>query len=88
MKKIVASIKIFPEDILISIDQIKKEIESSLPKNSQVYKFVEEPIAFGLVALIAHIILPELEGQLEEIENILRNVKGVGQIEVILVRKI
>ena len=88
MGRIVASIKIFPEDIIIGVDQIKEEIKSSLPKNVQVYKFVEEPIAFGLVALIAHIIIPESEGQLEKIENILRKVKGVSQIEVILVRRI
>jgi len=88
MGRVVASIKIFPEDIIVGVDQIKEEIEKSLPKDVQVYKFVEEPIAFGLVALIAHIILPESEGQLDKVENILREVKGVGQIEVILVRRI
>lgn len=88
MAQVVVSIKILPEDIIIGVDKIKEEIRNSLPKNVQVYKFMEEPIAYGLVALIAHIIIPEEEGQLEKVENILTKVKGVGQIEVIMVRRI
>lgn len=86
--KIVASIKIFPEDIIISMDQIKEDIKNSLPNNVEVYKFVEEPIAYGLVALLAHIIIPEVDGLLEKVENILQNINGISQTEVILVRKI
>ena len=88
MTQVIASIKIFPEDIVIGIDQIKAEIVTSLPTNIQIYRFDEEPIAFGLVALIAHIIIPESEGQLERVENILKKVKGVSQIEVFMVRRI
>lgn len=88
MGRVVVSVKIFPEDIIVGVDQIKEEIENSLPEGVQVYKFVEEPIAFGLVALIAHIIVPESEGQLEKVEDTLRRVRGVGQIEVLMVRRI
>ena len=88
MGQIVVSVKIFPEDIIIGVDQLKKGIETTLPEDMKVYKFVEEPIAFGLVALIAHIIIPELEGQLAKLESLLKKVKGVSQIEVILLRKI
>ena len=88
MGQVVASIKIYPEDIVIGVNQIKEEIEASLPGNVTVYKFVEEPIAFGLVALIAHILIPEEEGTLAKVEHILNEVKGVGQIEVMLVRRV
>ena len=88
MGRIVTSIKILPEDIIIKLDQIKEDIKKSLPKTCQIHKFVEEPIAFGLVALIAHIIIPESEGQLDKVETILKQVKGVGQIEVLMVRRI
>ena len=86
--QIVASIKIFPKDIIISVDQIKEAIKNSLPNNVKVHKFVEEPIAYGLVALLAHIIIPETEGLLQKVENILQNIEGVSQTEVVLVRKI
>jgi len=88
MARVVASIKIYPQDVIISVDVIKEGITKALPSDVQVHKFVEEPIAYGLVALIAHLVLPESEGQLEKVENALKTVKGVGQIEVQMVRRV
>jgi len=88
MARVVASIKIYPQDVIISTDVIKDEITKSLPSDVQVHKFVEEPIAFGLVALIAHIVFPESEGELEKVENAIKTVEGVGQIEVQMVRRV
>ena len=88
MGRVVATIKIFPEDIIIGIDRIKQAIEEELPKDVTIHKLVEEPIAFGLVALIAHLVIPEEEGQIETIENVLQTIEGVGQTEVLLVRRV
>ena len=88
MGRVVATIKIFPEDIIIGIDRIKQAIERELPKDITIHKLVEEPIAFGLVALIAHLVIPEEEGQLETVENVLQTIKGVGQTETLLVRRV
>jgi translation elongation factor aEF-1 beta len=86
--RVVATIKLFPEDVIIGVDQIKQEIERELPHDVTIHKLVEEPIAFGLVALTAHLVIPEEEGRLETIENLLQNIEGVGQIEVLLVRRV
>jgi len=49
---------------------------------------IEEPIAFGLSALIAHIVLPEdRSGVLDEVESYLLKIKEVSQIETIMVRR-
>jgi translation elongation factor aEF-1 beta len=88
MARVVASIKIYPQDVIISVDEIKKGIMKALPQDVQVHQFVEEPIAYGLVALIVHLILPEAEGQIEKVENALQAVEGVGQIEVQMVRRV
>jgi translation elongation factor aEF-1 beta len=88
MRRVVATIKLFPEDILIGVDQIKQEIERKLPTDVTIHKLVEEPIAFGLVALIAHLVIPEEDGRMESVENILQKIKGVGQLEVQLVRRV
>lgn len=88
MARVVASIKIYPQDVIISVDEIKKGIMKALPRDVQVHQFVEEPIAYGLVALIVHLILPEAEGQIEKVENALQAVEGVGQIEVQMVRRV
>ena len=88
MARVVASIKIYPQDVIISTDMIKEGITKSLPSDVQVHKFVEEPIAYGLVALIAHIVFPESEGELEKVENAIKTVEGVGQIEIQMVRRV
>lgn len=88
MGRVVATIKLFPEDIIIGVDCIKQAIERELPNDVTIHKLVEEPIAFGLVALIAHLVIPEEEGRLEVVENTLQTIEGVGQIEVLLVRRV
>lgn len=88
MGRVVATIKIFPEDVIIRVDRIKQAIERELPEDVTIYKLVEEPIAFGLVALIAHLVIPEEEGRLDAVEQMLQTIEGVGQTEVLLVRRV
>lgn len=89
MAKVVVSLKIFPSDIDVSLDVLKERIEKSMPSYASIYRFEEEPIAFGLVALIAHIVLPEdRAGGLDEVERCIQGLEGVGDIQTILVRRI
>ena len=89
MAKVIVSIKIFPSDITTDLNQLKKEIEKELPKYASVYKFAEEPIAFGLTALIAHIIIPEEKpGGLDKVEKQLQKIGEISQIETLMVRRI
>ena len=69
-------------------DRIKTEPLTVLPEDVTIYKLVEEPIAFGLVALIAHLVIPEEEGRLDAVEQMLQTIEGVGQTEVLLVRRV
>jgi len=83
MAKVLASIKIFPSDANIDLGGLKAKIQASLPAGSTVQRFEEEPIAFGLVALIAHILLPEdVEGKMDEVEEAIRSVELVSEIQV------
>lgn len=65
---------------------LKSKIQSSLPAGSTVQKFEEEPIAFGLVALIAHVVLPEdAGGIMDQVEDAIRGVDLVSEIQVLRV---
>jgi len=89
MARIVVSIKIFPSDITVDLSQLKEKIEKELPKYASVYKFDEEPIAFGLSALIAHIIIPEEKsGALDKVEKQLQAIDEISQIETQMVRRV
>ncbi len=86
MAKVLASIKIFPSDANIDLGVLKSKVQSSLPAGSTVQRFEEEPVAFGLVALIAYVILPEdAEGKMDQVEEAIRAVDLVGEIQVLSV---
>lgn len=86
MAKVLASIKIFPSDANIDLSALKSKIQNSLPAGSTVQKFEEEPIAFGLVALIAHVVLPEdAGGRMDQVEDAIRAVDSVSEIQVLRV---
>ncbi|MEM3755223.1 MAG: elongation factor 1-beta, partial [Candidatus Bathyarchaeia archaeon] len=83
------SIKVFPSDITMDLKELKSKIEKSLPIEASIYKFEEEPIAFGLVALVAHILIPEKEGaNTESIEEFIKSINGVSEVQVISIRRI
>jgi elongation factor 1-beta len=88
LAKVLASIKIFPSDANIDLNGLKTKVQEALPAGSAVEKFEEEPVAFGLVALIAHVVLPEnVEGKMDQVEAAIQAVDLVSQIQVLNVRR-
>jgi len=84
MARVLAVIKIFPNDANVDLNALKARIQSSLPAGSTVQKFDEEPVAFGLVALVAYVVLPQdAAGQMDQVEESIRSVEQVSQIEVL-----
>jgi elongation factor 1-beta len=89
MAKVLAAIKIFPNDANIDLNALKAKIQASLPAGSTVQKFEEEPVAFGLIALIAYVILPQdAGGQMDQVEESIRSVDQVSEIEVLRVGRV
>ena len=82
MGLLVARIKILPQDVAIKPDQLLKDISDALLEGMAIRNSTEEPIAFGLVALIADIKFEDKEGSMEELENLLNSIENISQIEV------
>ena len=56
---------------------------------ASIYKYEEEPVAFGLVALIAHVLVPEeAQGRMDEVEDLLKQTNGVSEVQVMVSRRI
>ena len=88
-KKVLVSLKIFPSDINIDREVLKKEIETTIPEFASVYKFEEEPIAYGLVAIIAHVLVPEdREGSIDEVESCLKKMEKISDFQTLMVRRV
>jgi len=89
MAKVMVSLKIFPSDIVADMNGLKQTITKSLEGKATIYKFDEEPVAFGLVALVAHILMPEeASGVMDEVERRLKSISGISEVEVLVSRRI
>jgi len=83
------SLKIFPSDIVADMNGLKETIKESLQGKATIYKFDEEPVAFGLIALIVHILISEeASGIMDEVERRLKSIDGISEVEVLVSRRI
>ncbi len=89
MGSVVVTYKIFPTDIEVNFDDLKKKIEERLPKSAEVYGYGEEPGAYGLKVLLAQFKFPEDQtGVLEEFEKQLESISEVSQLQTVMVRRV
>jgi translation elongation factor aEF-1 beta len=88
MGTVIVTYKVFPEDIVQNFDSLKKRIEEKVPKDSSVSGYGEEPVAFGLVALLVQVRFPEDQtGLVDEFETELGKISGVSQVQTLMVRR-
>jgi elongation factor 1-beta len=88
MGTVVVTYKVFPEDIVENFDSLKNQIEKKLPKDSSVSGYGEEPVAFGLKALLVQVRFPEDQtGLVDEFETELSKITGVSQVQTVMVRR-
>lgn len=87
MSKLVARIKMLPSESDADIDSIPDILKETLPEGFKLLAHKKEPIAFGLYSLLADFTLDDSEGQMELLEESIRNVEAVGEIEVINVSR-
>jgi len=89
MGKLVVIIKVFPKDININLDNLVETIKKNLPPYYEIKKYEKVPIAFGLSALVLSITMPEhVKGGTEELENLIRNLDEVSEVNVEYVSRI
>jgi translation elongation factor aEF-1 beta len=88
MGSVIVTYKIFPEDIVKDFEPMKKEIQNRLPKYAEITGYGEEPVAFGLVALLIQLKFPEdQQGVVDELETKLTEIKGISQVQTLMVRR-
>ena len=88
MGEVVATIKLMPDSPDIDIAKIKEQVEKSIPEEAELHKIEEEPIAFGLIALNVMVVVGDIEGGTEKVEEALSKIENVGSVEVVDVRRL
>ena len=76
-----------PSESDADIDSIPRILKETLPEGFKLLAHKKEPIAFGLYSVLADFTLDDSEGQMELLEESIRKVEAVGEIEVINVSR-
>ena len=81
-------IKIMPLSPEVNLEEIKEKAKVIVEeKGGRNREYEEEPIAFGLKAIIAFFEWPEEKG-LEEVEEAFKKIENVNSVQIIDMRKI
>lgn len=82
MTRLVARIRILPAEAESNLEQVTELLRKSMPEGMELKNSSMEPIAFGLKAIIGDFLLDDAEGQMDKLEESIKQVHGVGEIEV------
>jgi len=81
-------IKIMPTSPDVNLEEIKETAKNIVKEGKGINReYLEEPIAFGLKAIIAFFEWPE-ETPLEEVEDKFGKIENVSSVQIIDMRKI
>jgi len=81
MGTVLAVFKIMPED-MEHFEEIKERVKDSLPGEVSLQDIREEPIAFGLKAIIVGVTMEDKEGIIDRVEEVLRSIPHVENVTV------
>ncbi|WP_049999130.1 elongation factor 1-beta [Halococcus sediminicola] len=88
MGKVAAKLKVMPESPEVDLDDLQEELEDSLPEGAKINGFERDDVAFGLVALLPTVIVPDDAGGTESVEEAFGSVERVESVEVANVGRI
>ncbi len=83
MGEVAAKIKIMPSGMDVDLTKLKENLKKVIPQGARLHGFSEEPVAFGLKALIAVVKVGDIEGGTEKVEEAFGKVKGVESVSVV-----
>ncbi|MDN5310524.1 MAG: elongation factor 1-beta [Methanolobus sp.] len=82
MGDVAATIRIMPVSVETDLKDLKERLVAALPAGAEFGTSKEEPIAFGLKAIIMVVLVGDLEGGTEQVEEALAAVEGVESVTV------
>ena len=87
MTKLIARIKVLPSDAEVDLDKVATNLKSTIPEGMVLKSHNKDPIAFGLYSLLCDFIIEDAEGQMDKLEDHIKNTEGVSELQVISVSR-
>lgn len=82
MGKVAAKLKVMPKNPDVDLDGLQDELEVALPDGAKIKGFERDDVAFGLVALLPTVIVPDDAGGTEAVEEAFSELADVESVAV------
>ncbi|NPA84738.1 MAG: elongation factor 1-beta [Crenarchaeota archaeon] len=83
MAKVLVITKVYPDSVERNLEELLEQIKKVLPEDYEVMQYQKVPVAFGLNLLKLYIAIPEeTEGGTDKLEELLKGVEGVSEVEI------
>ena len=82
MGDVAAKVKVMPDGPEVDLDLLQDELEAVLPQGARIRGFERDDVAFGLVALLPTVIVPDDAGGTEAVEEAFAEVDDVESVSV------
>lgn len=82
MGKVAARMKVMPQSPEIDLDALEKRLTAALPEGAKINGFEREDVAFGLIALLPTVVVPDDAGGTDAVEAAFGEVQGVESVAV------
>jgi elongation factor 1-beta len=80
---VVAKLRIMPEGVETDFEVVKKEVAKLVGAKAKIHSMEVKPVAFGLKSLEANILFNDKAGGFDDIEEKIRRIRGVGEVETL-----
>ena len=80
MGDVAAAVKVMPESPEVDLDDLEDRLEAALPDGAEVNGFEREDVAFGLVAVLASVVVPDDSGGTDAVEEAFAGVADVESV--------
>jgi elongation factor 1-beta len=78
MAEVLVSLRVMPRSLEVDLDKLEQKIKEAISPD----RIQRNPIAFGIVAFNVIKIIPDDAKELELLENKLKSIEEVGEVEV------
>jgi len=82
MGKVAAVLKVMPQDPEVDLDALQERLEESLPEGAKINNVDRDDVAFGLIALLPTVVVPDDAGGTDAVEEAFSGVEGVESVSV------